>query len=244
MSFRIQRLLVLLTCFCLLFIAAGCAPKTYRAHPEFEMRAKNIKTQGLITPDVKVYELTAGGVQELRDDWCGKGKENVSNAIAEMFKGKPIEIKPLATDKDIEEEMEDIQALYRAVITSIHLHTYGGPYTFPEKQKNFDYSIGSVDEVLKRYGSDALIFVYGFDEISTSGRKALTAAGILVGAFTGVVITPRAGITALNIAVVDPSGAILWYNSRGSQGGHDLRDHDSCASLVEDILSDYPPLKK
>lgn len=244
MSFRMHQFLVLLTCFCLLSIAVGCAPKTYKAHPEFEMRAKNIKAHGLITPDVKVYEFTAGGVKELRDDWCVKGKENVSNAIAEMFKGNPVEIKPLPIDKDIEEEMEDIQALYRAVITSIHQHSYAGPNTFPEKQKNFDYSIGSIEDILKRYESDALIFVYGDDEISTSGRKALTAAGILVGAFTGVVITPRAGITALNIAVVDPSGAILWYNSRGSQGGHDLRDHDSCASLIENLISDYPLLKK
>ncbi len=244
MNLRIKRFLVLLICFCLLFIAVGCAPKTYMVHPEFEMRTKNIKTQGIITPDVKVYEFTAGGILELRDDWCAKGKENVLNSIIDMFKGKPLEVKPITIDKDIEEEMEDIQALYRAVIISINHHTYGGPNAFPEKKKNFDYSIGSIDEIVKRYGADALIFAYGYDEISTSGRKALAVAGIIAGAFTGVVVTPRAGITVINVAVVDSSGTILYYNAKGSQGGYDLRNYDSCASLIEDIISDYPLLKK
>lgn len=243
MSLSRQQFLGFFVVFCLLFTVFGCAPKAYRAHPELEMRVKNIKTQGLIPPDIKIYELTAGGVQELRDDWCDSGKENVLTAFMEIFKGKPIEIKPLVIDKDIEEEMEEIQALYRAVSTSIQLHTYG-PFLFPEKQKNFDYSIGSVERILQRYGSDALIFVHGFDEISTGGRKALTATGVLIGAITGVAIMPKAGITALSVALVDKSGSILWYSIKSSQGGHDLREPDSTARLVESILSDFPTLKK
>ncbi len=165
MSLILKRSLIFLSVLYLLFIALGCAPPAYRAHPELEMRFKDIKTTGLIPPDIKIYELTAGGVRELRDDWSDKGRENVIKALIEGFKEKEVEIKALTIDKDIEEEIEDIQALYRAVSMSIQLHTYNQQFIFPEKMKRFDYSIGPIERILNTYGADALIFVYGFDEI-------------------------------------------------------------------------------
>jgi hypothetical protein len=236
---------------CLLFMAFGCAPITKTVHPEFEIRTKYIKTAGLLSPDIKIYEFTAGGMRELRDEWCAKGKENVQRAVIECLMDKPLEIKPITIDKEMEEEMEDMEdiyALYRAVSTSINFHTQGDN-KFPEKVKNFDYSIGSVDKILKRYGGDALIFVTGFDEISTAGRQALKAVGIIAGVALaaagvgGAVIVPRSGITLISIALVDSSGTILWYNIKGSQGGYDLRNPESATKFVREILSDYPGVK-
>ena len=62
----------------------------------------------------------------------------------------PLEIKPITLDKEIEEEMEEIYALYNAVSTRIILHTQGDN-KFPEKVENFDYSIGFIENILKRY---------------------------------------------------------------------------------------------
>jgi hypothetical protein len=244
MSMDKKKYFLLLSCFCLLCTAFGCAAVApYRAHPEFELRTKNIKTSGLLSPDIRIYEFTAGGVRELRDDWCAMGKENVQGALIQCFREKPLEIKPIMVDKEIEEEMRDIYALYRAVSTSINIYTYGD-FKFPEKMKNFDYSIGPIDKILQKHGTDALIFVYGFDEISTGGRKALQAAGIIAGALTGVVVLPRSGITVVNAAIVDPSGTILWYNAKGSQGGYDLRNPESATNFIRSILSDYPGMRK
>jgi len=239
-----KKHLLLSLCFCLLWGAFGCASVTsYRAHPEFEMRTKDTKISGLLTPDIKIYEFTAGGVRELRDDWCTKGTENVQAALIQCFQEKPLEIKPVAIDEEMEEEMQDIYALYRAVSTSINTHTYG-EFKFPEKMRNFDYSIGPIDKILQKHGIDALIFVYGFDEISTGGRKALQVAGIIAGALTGVVVIPRSGITVINASVVDPSGAILWYNIKASEGGYDLRDPQSATKFIRAVLSDYTGAKK
>jgi len=230
--------------FCFLSMLLGCASVApHRAHPEFERRSQDIKGAGLLSPDIKIYELTAGGVRELKDDWCAKGKENVQGALIQCLRERPLEIKPIALEKRLEEEMEDVYALYRAVNTSILSHTYG-QFTFPEKMKSFDYSIGSVEQISKTYGADALIFVYGSDEISTTGRQALQVLGAVAGAFTGVAVIPRSGITVLSVAVVDPSGVILWYNIKGGQGSHDLRNPESAASLVRDLLSGYPGVKK
>jgi hypothetical protein len=230
-------------------VAFGCAPLTKTVHPEFETRTKDIKTAGLLSPDIKIYEFTAGGMRELRDDWCAKGKENVQRAMIECLGQKPLEVNPITIDKEMEEEMQDIYALYRAVSTSIILHTRG-ENKFPEKQRNFDYSIGSVENILKKYGGDALIFVTGFDEISSAGRQALKAVGIIASVAAaaagvyGTVIIPRSGITIVSVALVDPSGTILWYNIKGSEGGHDLRDPQSATKLIREIFSDYPGANK
>lgn len=223
--------------------AYGCAPPSFRAHPHFEARSRDIRSPGLLSPDVKVYEFTAGGVRELRDDWCAKGKENMQSAVVGCFRDQPWEVRPITVDKDLEEEMEDIYALYRAVSVSILTHTYG-EFLFPEKMKNFDYSIGSIEVITNRYGVDALIFVYGFDEISTPGRKALTVAAIIAGAVTGVMIIPRGGITFVSVALVEPKGSILWFNFKGGQGAYDLRDPESATKLVKLVLSEFPRLKK
>lgn len=229
---------------CLLFAISGCAHPTYRAHPEFELRAKNINTAHLAPPDVKIYELTAGGLKELRDDWCRKGVENIQKALKEAFKEKQRELKIIPIDKDLEAEWEEILALYKAVNASILWHTYNEKSLFPEKRKYFDYSLGPIDKILRKYHADALIIVWGTDEISTGGRKALAVAGIAVGIFTGIPAVPRSGVTAVSIALVDSTGTIIWYSVRGSQGGYDLRDYESCAQLVKDILSDFPNLQK
>jgi hypothetical protein len=230
----------------LLLTALGCASlpaHRYRAHPEFETRSKQIHTAGILSPDIKIYELTAGGIRELRDDWCKIGKETVEQAAGECFRERWVQVKIIPIEKETEEELEDIVALYRAVSTSIISHTYG-EYLFPEKVKRFEYSIGPIDSLLKRWNSDALVFIIGSDEISTSGRKALTAAAMVLGALAGVVMLPGGGITVVSIAVVDPSGNILWYNVKGSQGGYDLRNPESTRELLKAIVSDFPGLQK
>lgn len=227
----------------LLFILTGavsCAttPSPYRTHPDYNSRIKAVKKTVYPPPDVKVYELSAGGVHELRDDWCDMGRENLQREFEEVLDREKFNVKKVTVDEDIRDEMEDIQALYRAVSASILDHTYGSQ-RFPEKEKKFIYSVGPVEYILEKFNADALLFVYGIDEISTGGRKALTALGIIAGAFTGVYVAPRYGITAVSVALIDRTGEILWYSVKGSQGGYDLREPESCHRFVKDIASNF-----
>ena len=229
---------------CLLLAGSGCASlSAYHVHPEFETRSKQIHKAGVLSPDIKIYELTAGGVREMRDDWCKTGKENVAQAAGDCFRERLVEVKIIPVDKETEEELEDILALYRAVSTSILSHTYG-EHPFPDKSKRFEYSVGPIDSLLKRWDSDALVVIIGSDEISSSGRKALTAAAMVISALNGVVMVPGGGLTVVSAGVVDPSGDILWYNVKGSHGGYDLRNPESTKKLLMSIFSDFPGLKK
>ncbi len=227
-----------------IFVLFGCAPKTYKTHPQFNTNCKLIKSYCLIKPDVEICEISAGGVTEIRDDWCAQGLENVVGALEKTLDLKKVNYKRITIDDDFKKEIEDIQALYRAVSQSIRLHAIGpGPYVFPDKAASFDYSVGPIDTILDRYDCDALIIVYGTDAISTGGRKALMALGVLAGAFTGVVVMPAGGITTINFALIDEGGNILYYTSKAG-GGFDLRKPESALSLVNQVIADYPECKK
>lgn len=226
-------------------IEFGCAgaPATYRKNPQFDSSCKNIKTYGLVKPRVEVCEISAGGVKELRDDWCNAARGNVVAALERQFSSKMINLKTIEADVSTSQEFDEVSALYKVVSYSIKAHTYSPGNIFPEKVDKFDYSLGPIDRLLERYGCDGLLFVYGYDEISSGGRKALMATGAIVGALTGVVVMPRGGVTTIDVALVDAPGSILWYSFQ-AQGGSDLRDPGSAAQLVERVMSDFPECRR
>ena len=134
--------------------------------------------------------------------------------------------------------VDDVTVLYRAVSGSIIEHTCT-QHPFHTKLENFDYSVGPIDALLQKHQADALVIVYGVDQISTNGRKALRGIGLVLGAVTGQPVVSQ-GMTALNIALVDRSGAVLWYKIAGDSGGFDLRDARSAKAFVQRLVSDFP----
>jgi len=188
----------------------------HRAHPQFESRVAKIKALTLVPPAVEVYELSPSGLSELRDDWCMLGRKNIEEALIEKFTSKRYIIRTLRPDSEVRKELAEIQALYTQVNRSIQLHSYG-PQVFPEKVTRFEYGMGSVQRLLEACGTESLVFVTGFDQVSPDNPK-----------------------TYVSIALADSSGTILWYGVKGSKGGHELKDPFSTAMLVEEILSSFP----
>jgi hypothetical protein len=227
----------------LVMIASGCAPALRTVHPELESRAKSIHAVGLAPPDVRICQLTAGGVKELMDDWCKLGKSNLTDSVIRELAKKSVRAKVLELDKESQQELEEVVALYNAIATSIIWHTTPSENAFPEKIKNFEYSVGPIDKLLKKYKSDALLVVHGYDEISTGGRKALMAVGNVLGAVTGIE-GPRQGVTVVSIGLLDRTGALLWYDDWGNVGGYDLRDKGNVANITEALLYQFPRLGK
>lgn len=235
-----QVLFIISVIFCI-FAISSCAPSAYK-HPELNVRVKKVKVLGMIPPDVKIYELGIDGVLNLVDEWSEKGRENVSKAITEHFKENSIEIKPLTVSSEDLDLMQAFQTLYWSVSAGID----------PEKKDSY-YSIGSIEDILKKYGVDALIFVYARDEISTVSRKAkgfmVRWANIMAESLVGVqgarpLAEPREGGTVITIGLVEKSGSILWYKGMQAEGAYDLRDSESTKTFIEKGLSDFPGFKK
>jgi hypothetical protein len=239
----ISKLLKLLLVFS---IFAGCATvPNFRSNPQLSEKIKTTKRIVLIPLKTDVYQLTAGGVKEKMDEWTLQAKRNVMTAIHEELATKPLLfIKPfeeLLLSSEKKANLIETSALYDAVSSSILFHTYGQPPNhFPDKIKNFDYSLGP--EIKELVGDvDAVLFVSCVDHIATAGRKAVQAGSMILGALVGVAITPNMGTTSISIALVDAdSGFILWYNIHSSGGDHDLRNPTNTTTLIKQLLKDLP----
>ncbi len=244
MKFKTKMLgLVLTGLFC-----AGCAAPTFRAHPQLNEKMRTAKTVLVMPPEIKVYQLSAGGVKEEIDKWSEEAQKNVMTAIYDLMRNKTnIIFQPFPEDSlsaDIESSLKETQALFDAVNLSIIIHTYGPKeQSFPDKIENFDYSIGPDAKKLAEQ-ADALFFVRGTDHVSTAGRVALQwTKAILLTAITGVGTSPDLGSTQLTVSLVDAdTGNILWHNFKGSSGNHDLRDISSTSELVSNLLKNFPAL--
>jgi len=238
---RPSRRMLLAWCSLNLVLLAGCATPHYRTSPQFEDRLQAGMTIAVMPPDVKVYEVSAGEVPELMDEWSETARKNVIEAVRTRLPGKGQfiirEFDPSQSEA-ARAEFEDAVPLFRAVAMSAAMHTYiesGAP--FETKMKQFDYSLGPLPMIRQASGADAVLFIEGVDQISSGGRVARNVAMVLVAAAFGVVVIPPAGLTAISAALVDPqTGDVLWFNQHGARGKYDLRKPDSAESCVADAF--------
>lgn len=216
MSVRQRNYFSFLSVLWLLLIAFGCASPPHRAHTECAARVDGIHKPALMLAAVTIYEISPGGVVQVRDDWSRAGKENLIKALRQSLMDRRLGVLPLTVTEERAEDVKEIQALYRAVDKSIRLHVYG-PQLFPEKRNRFVYSLGPSAKTLSRLGADSMIFMRGSGQISPSGQRAW-----------------------ISVAVSDSSGTILWHCVRHSADQYDLRDGESAAEFVKDLLSFFP----
>ena len=249
-------------CMLNLVIVAGCAPARFRAHPQLQEKVHSIKTVAIMPPSIKLYALSIGGNTQLMDEPTAPAEQIVAAAIEKelgrhagvIFKPFPSPTAILETRRDlaageIRAELEDTQALFEAVSASVLLHTYRNDpdQTFPEKLKNFDYSLGpEVQWLAKLANADVLLFISGVDHISTGGRKAvmsgvalLCTAGFLVNPIQAAMcLASLSGKAILRVALVDATtGALLWYNVDVVTS---LTYPDSATDLAERVFEGFP----
>jgi len=211
-----RNTLSVLLVFCLFSVVAGCALPPWRVNPEWTTRAKGIQALLVVSSEVRIYQVSPGGMMQLKRGWSETGRRNLDNAILQGFRNRDYRVKLLKAEGQIHREMMRILPLFRTVDKSIRLHTYG-PQIFPNKIAHFDYSVGSLKGLLEKLHCDAMVFARGFDQVSEGLRK-----------------------TYMSLALADSSGTILWYGVKGSRGDHDLRDPGSAENLVDALLSEFP----
>ncbi|WP_136513614.1 hypothetical protein [Geomonas edaphica] len=247
---RCARLVFIAIGFSLLLL--GCAaPRTIQTHPALSQKCQNIKSIVFAKPDIKVYLVSAGGVPELMDEWSNLASDNVTKALLAQFEGSGTKISVLKTDPQNEQEMKEVLALFPVVSNAIMYHaapaqpgfTQSAPMTY---ETGADYSVGPIPKILDPAGADALLLVHGVDQYASAGKKAVnvlgTVSGVMMSAFTGIVVVPRGEGTTLRIALVDRNGTVLWHNLKG--GSTNLRDPDQAKGFVEVALDEFPGLKK
>lgn len=214
------------------------------------------------------------GVRKPKPEWSQMAVSNVQKAVAQAYEQRGVRVVGLHGKNVYDAELREVQLLFRAVNESIMLHAGNDedrspgrdrekrnifltetndrpfadalePFPFPSKQQRFVYGVGSVKNLLKRHGGQALVLITGFDEISNTERKTLLAAGILAESVLlpmGVPGIMETGKTNVSVAVVSPEGEVLCYSSRGDLET-DLLNPASADKFVRQIMSDLPDFK-
>ncbi|HYN27145.1 MAG TPA: hypothetical protein VES94_02505 [Burkholderiales bacterium] len=197
----------------------------------------------LLPADIRVHEISAGGVVEKVDDWTISASNHAMKSVREIAGSKSLfEPKEVPALADSEKQVLDQHlALYELVAASADFSKSGPFAPWRERAKNFDYTLGpGLTELAERSDLDAAVIVIGSDYISSSGRKATMALGILAAALTGVAVIPVGGTAYVSVGVVDlKSGNLLWFaTSRGQTD--DLRQEQQVRAVLDKLFTGYP----
>jgi hypothetical protein len=240
---RIKILIVITS----LLILNGCAGIPVRTHPQFLGYFQGEEKAITVMPiDIKFYKLTAGGVPEQMDEWDVQSDTLFKKAIMDKldpslrFKIKILEDSDL--DPKFKDFLDEQNGLYRAIAGSIIFHTYMPGSIFPNKLKNFDYTLGSaLSRINDFYPSDTLLFFSGTRTFWTGGRVLLATWGMLLGAATGVVVVPGSAPDWVAVSLVDAkTGNIIWFRYIGAPFSTvgDLRNEEAVSDTIDYLFRD------
>lgn len=194
--------------------------------------------------DIEVYQLSAGGIKELIDEWSETAKRLTRESLQKHFAERyGFNIKFIEEDwlKENHKELWQVnKGLYQAVALSALLHAYPGPNTFPSKVKNFDYTLGKeIQTLAQACGADALLFIHGIDHEATAGRVALFWWNVLMGVATGVTVLPT-NPSFMAMGLVDSkSGDVEWFKVNSPDSEYSFRSPAHMDSLIEWMTRDF-----
>ena len=220
-----------------LFAAALSAQEADIKHlaPGFHTRPAG-STLVIAPPDMELYAISAGGVQEPKADWTEAAQRNFKSALAvraEQLGSNTVQLQEAQLD-----EFAELNALQRAVGEAVFVHHTGMSMKLPTKDGRLDWSLGDAVRPLKaRTGADYALFTWIRDTYASNERKAAMIALALIGAIsTGGEQTGYASLVDLN------NGRVVWFNDLRRMSG-DLRDEKSAEETVDTLLTGFPGLQ-
>lgn len=238
---RFSARLLVIAVTAVILVACGANIKHKVHYSLYKAPERPLPQKVVILPvNVRVMEMSAGGVIEEVKAWTRAAKENVQasiNAIAS--KNKLFKLVPLqGLTADETERMEEYVALYNRVGYAGFSYANAAIPAWAHKAKHFDYSLGEGMEFIgQKTGADAAIVVFGLDIVSSSGRKAAYIFAAALG--VGIPL----GHSRMFIGVVDlKSGDLLWLNWDFSTVTS-FRDRAGTDGMITNIMNAYPGLK-
>ena len=189
----------------------------------------------VMQPDIELFSMSGGGVQEPRADWTEAAQRHVHAALRDKASALGVRLREVG-DRDAD-ELAEINALHAAVAQSIALHhARGGALALPTKEGKLDWSLGeAVVPIRNKTRGDYALFLWVRDSYASAERKLAMVALALFG--VGVVGGFQVGYASL----VDlKTGQVLWFNQLVRSSG-DLREAIPAAESVGMLLKNFPP---
>lgn len=216
-------------------VLAGCAvTRNVQQIQALESTAAEAPVILLMPPDIRYYEITAGGLALPHAEWTVAARANFSAAVQAFAERSGTEFMVL-DDADMSPAEIRYRKLHEAVGSSVMVHHFGTT-RLPSKDGAFDWSLGpGVQEIGKEHDADYALFTFYRDEQATGGRIAFA---ILVAAATGVA-APMGAEYGFASLVDLRTGDIVWFNV--VEAGHgELRDAESAQAAVAALFRNLP----
>ena len=235
-----RRVLLIIVLAAGAFATGGCQTSTVAKRPDKWERVPSTARVVLMTPDIELAELTAGGVLEPNVERTQKATRFVADALQTEIGTRNAHLTPYqapADDTPRTHEVEQLVKLHEVVGNSLLVHHYG-PLRLPNKAGKFDWSLGETAKALgEDAGADYALFVFVRDSYASAGRKA-AMVGVAVLSLGRVVLS--GGVHQAFASLVDlKTGDIVWFN-RLIDTQADVREPDPARSAVKKLLSDFP----
>jgi len=238
---KMTRAAAFLGTICIVMSVSACGPSLQeRSRIDFDNQIKSVKTIGMLDPDMMIYELSAGGVRELMDEWVEAATQNFSTVLKKDLQGKGLKVKTIALEESSDDE--EISHLFRAITESLKWNkTYRKLSVCENKRICKDFSLGPMDHIFNKHKIDALLLVLGVNEMETAARAKARQRSRAVSRFLRVVapvsISPLGGPgTYVSMALVDRNGSVLWYTGASSNRVYDLRNEAKVSEVTKRML--------
>ena len=245
-----NALLTGLTFFLPVLLAAGCYHGVACWGPTFAPFDNSIGRIGILTPDMSIYNVSAGGVYEYRYDWSRQGSQNLVNSICSVLQTRSMEGRHI-TDSLCSNEFAPLKSLLRLHASTIQNNLYSSK-CFTNQLRDFTYSISPQDSLCDEFGVDGFMYVYGFKENFSDERekilrkqaKAKTARSVAWGTI-GALLTGVAGFSVysapserafLGCIIVKRNGKIKYYNHTINTDNLDLSRESDASVLISSVL--------
>lgn len=192
----------------------------------------------LVTPEVSLSLLTAGGVQEPRSDWSKAAQGYLGAAMTTALKTKKYSVSEVALDTYEDPRALQMLKLNDEVVSAIAWQQV--PALRLPTKTTFDWTLGSSVQTLipasladnpPRYA----LFLNCKGSYQSSAKAALNVGMALLGG------PMQFGGQGLQATLVDlNTGQVVWYQFSAVASGTDIREAEGATAAVEKLFKDLP----
>ncbi|MGY0503690.1 hypothetical protein [Luteimonas sp. e5] len=192
----------------------------------------------MISPDIELYEVGAGGTQEPRRAWSEEARRLYPQAARTLLERQGVQLREdfmIPADAGPESRLRQLELLNQAVSSSIVRYSGRGS-ALRNKHGRFEWSLGpGVADLRAATGADYALFTYMRDSYTSSGRAAMRFIGFLLlgGDIGGGMQVGLASLVDLR------TGQVVWHNLLVDQTG-DLRTMAGAEETAGDLLKGFP----
>lgn len=196
-------------------LVSSCAFQSERIHPQFSNHCQSMDVMLVVQPEVRIYKEMPDGSRLYQERISLEAQHNAQASIIREFENQAFTVQTMEAFRPSNEDLSEVAMLFRSVNRSIQLHTFG-PQIYPTKLETFEYSVGSVGNLLSEAGADGLVMAIGYQ--------------------TG---TGKPDNNWFALALIEPQGNVIWYNLTRMPDRFNFQRQNDMSALVAETMHNF-----